>query len=120
MHDSRPVDDGTAADTTKNADTPLRELIVPGEALLPVLKSMLEAAGIRHFFRHEGVQDLFGLGGLGAGYNFITGAPTLVVEAADLEAAAAILRDVEQAHDTPPWPDGDGDGESEGEAGSDD
>ncbi len=42
-------------------------------ALLALAKVALDGAGIRYVIQGEGVQDLFGMGRLGSGYNMITG-----------------------------------------------
>lgn len=87
----------------------LRELTVPHDSLLPVVKAMLESSGVRYFIKDEGVQSLIGIGGLVTGYNPVTGAPVLVVAPEDYEAAVEILREVELAYHTPVALDDEGD-----------
>lgn len=89
-------------------DLTLRELPIPHDSLLPVLKAMLEASNVPYFIKDEGVQSLIGIGGLVTGYNPVTGAPVLVVAPEDFDAALEIMREVEQAYHTPPTPDSDG------------
>ena len=60
-------------------------------AMLPVVASVLEQAGIEFFIRNEKTQNLFGLGQIGGGYNLITGAPTLLVAASKLQEAKDLL-----------------------------
>lgn len=75
------------------------------DSLLPVLKAMLDASGVRYFVKDEGVQNLIGpFGALVVDYNPVTGPPVLVVDPEDLEAAVEILREVETAHHSPPAP----------------
>ena len=54
-------------------------------------KAALDSAGIRYVTQGEGVQDLFGLGRLGIGYNNITGPPRICVPAGDVEDAREVL-----------------------------
>ena len=66
----------------------------PDVALFALAKAALEEAGIRYVTQAEGLQDLFGLGRLGSGYNLITGAPRIRVRAADAERAREILAEL--------------------------
>lgn len=63
----------------------------PDVALFALAKAALDEAGIRYVTQAEGLQDLFGLGRLGTGYNLITGAPRIRVPAEDAERARAIV-----------------------------
>jgi hypothetical protein len=63
-------------------------------ALIAVAKSLLEAEGIEYFVRAEPVQNLFGYGGLGAGYNFITGPAEFVVREDEAERALELLQEL--------------------------
>ncbi len=54
-------------------------------------KVALDQAGIRYVTEGEGVQDLFGLGRIGTGYNNITGPPRICVPAAHVERARKLL-----------------------------
>jgi len=56
-----------------------------------VIKSMLENQGIRTWTRNEHVQNLFGMGQLGAGYNFITGPIKILIHAHDETIAREII-----------------------------
>jgi len=81
--------------TSKGKEVPgadfLEAAVLPNPAVLAVAKSLLEGAGLRFFIRNEGVQSLFGWGEMGTGYNFITGPPVLMVEAARAEEARELL-----------------------------
>lgn len=60
-------------------------------ALAPVAVAMLEEAGIRHELAGEGVQDLFGAGRLGTGWNVLTGPVRFRVEASRVDEARRIV-----------------------------
>ncbi len=64
-------------------------------ALLAVAKSLLEDAGIDFFAKGEGVQDLFGWGRFGTGFNPLIGAVKLQVAADDAEEARERLKDLQ-------------------------
>lgn len=72
----------------------LTELVEPATATL--LTSLLDEAGIRYEIEGEGVQDFFGLGRWGTGFNPITGAPSLRVDAGRLEEAQAIVASLDR------------------------
>lgn len=63
-------------------------------ARLLVAKSILEGAGIRYFAKGEGLQDLFGLGRFGTGFNPLMGLVKLQVEERDAEAAKELLKEL--------------------------
>ena len=65
------------------------------EAVIAVIKSILDEAGIRYLAKGEGVQDLFGVGILGTGFNPITGPVQFRVMPEDQEYAAELLKDVD-------------------------
>lgn len=60
---------------------------------LPHVQAMLEAAEIPVFVRGEGVQNLFGAGVMGTGYDLITGPPVVMVPASRLDEAGQVLAD---------------------------
>ena len=60
--------------------------------LIAIAKSLLEGEGIEYLVRSEPVQNLFGWGGLGAGYNIITGPAEFVVRADEAERAQELLQ----------------------------
>ena len=59
--------------------------------LFATAKAALDSAGIRYVTEGEGVQDLFGLGRIGTGYNNITGPPRICVPARHVERARKLL-----------------------------
>jgi hypothetical protein len=63
-------------------------------ALVAMAKSLLEDEGIEYLVRGEGLQDLFGWGRLGAGYNILTGPAEFAVRSADAERARRLLHDL--------------------------
>src|SRR5258706_12007706 len=64
-------------------------------ALVPVIESVLRGAGIEFLVKSERVQDLFGWGRIGLGYNAITGPIQIQVTTDDREAAEELLKGVE-------------------------
>lgn len=65
------------------------------EAVVAVIKSILDEAGIRYLAKGEGVQDLFGVGILGTGFNPITGPVQFRVMPEDQEYATELLKDID-------------------------
>lgn len=63
-------------------------------ALLAVAQSLLQDRGIPYCLKGDQIQDLFGWGRMGAGYNILVGPAQLQVVAPDAEAAEALLRDL--------------------------
>jgi len=59
--------------------------------LFALAKAELDQAGIRYITQGEGLQDLFGMGRIGTGFNFITGPPRIRVTADNAERARRIL-----------------------------
>ena len=66
----------------------------PGQ--IAFIKSLLEDSEIPYSLQGEGVQDLFGLGRLGAGYNLITGPVKVQVPESRAEEARELLNNMEQ------------------------
>jgi hypothetical protein len=64
-------------------------------ALFPVARSILEGEEVPFFVRGEELQDLFGIGRLGLGFNPIVGPIEIQVSAADVERARELLAEVE-------------------------
>jgi len=74
------------------------------QGLVALVKSLLQSADIEFMVRGEGIQNLFGIGGLSAsGFNPITGPAEFLVSAEDADDARTLLEDL-TADD-----DGDGD-----------
>lgn len=59
------------------------------------IKSLFEDADIPLLVKGEGVQDLFGMGRLGTGYNFITGPVQIQVPKSKFEEAQELLGSME-------------------------
>lgn len=64
------------------------------EAIVAVVKSILDEAQIRYLVEGEGVQDLFGVGVIGTGFNPITGPVVFKVMPEDEAYASELLKDV--------------------------
>jgi hypothetical protein len=80
-----------------NPDIELTTVFRTGEPdVIAMATSLLQAEGIDFFIRGENVQHLFGSGGLGAGYNFITGPAEFVVRVDDAVRARDVLRELER------------------------
>lgn len=80
-------------------------LTVTDASLLPHIKAVLDAAGVRYLVKNEGVQHLFGWGTAVFGFNPITGPPVVMVETSELDRARALLREfsgVDQERETAP------------------
>ena len=69
-------------------------LSVANPALIALAKSLLDAEGIEYLVRGENVQDLFGWGQLGAGFNIVTGPAEFVVREDDAQRARELLRNL--------------------------
>ena len=65
--------------------------------LVPVIESLLVGEGIAHYVQGENLQDLFGAGRIGAGFNVLAGLPVLYVESARVDEAKRLLADLQQA-----------------------
>ena len=66
------------------------------EAIVSVVKSMLDEAKIRYIAQGEGVQDLFGVGIIGTGFNPVTGPVIFKVMPEDEEYARELLNDISE------------------------
>lgn len=73
---------------------------VSDPALLPVVESLLKGAGIAHYIHGSNVQDLFGVGRMGTGFNVVAGQPTLFVDSSRVEEARQLLQEVAPAPDS--------------------
>jgi len=79
---------------THERGDPVTVLETGDPALLAVAKSLLEEAGIQYFAKGEAVQDLFGVGRFGSGFNPFTGPVQLQVAVSDAEEAKRLLQDL--------------------------
>ncbi len=66
------------------------------EAIVSVVKSVLDEAQIRYIAQGEGVQDLFGVGVIGTGFNPITRPIIFKVMPEDEEYAKELLKDISE------------------------
>ncbi|MBZ5534927.1 MAG: DUF2007 domain-containing protein [Acidobacteriia bacterium] len=78
------------------SDSLVTILTTEDPAILAYAKSLLEGAGIQFLVRGEGLQDLFGAGRIGTGYNLISGPIELQVEPKDEEKASEILSEIQE------------------------
>ena len=63
-------------------------------AIIPIVESLFDDAGIDYMTSAEGLQDLFGWGRFGGTYNFVIGPIRFFVRREDEEAARAILAEL--------------------------
>jgi len=68
------------------------------EGIIALVKSILDEAKIQYLAKGEGVQDLFGVGVLGTGFNPITGPVEFRVMPEDVEYAKELLKDVKESN----------------------
>jgi hypothetical protein len=64
------------------------------DGLIAIVKSILDEAQIKYLAEGEGVQDLFGVGVLGTGFNPVTGPVVFKVLPEDADYARQLLKDV--------------------------
>ncbi len=69
------------------------------EAIISLIKSILDEAEIKYMIAGEGVQGLVGVGVFGTGYNPITGPAVIKVMPEDAEYAKELLKDIEEKPD---------------------
>ena len=65
-------------------------------ATIAIAKSILQEAEIQHHVKGEGLQDLFGAGRIGSGFNIVTGPAEIQVGKDDEERARKVLEDLEE------------------------
>jgi len=70
-------------------------LTTGNQAIIAVAKSLLDDANIKYFAKGEGLQNLFGFGTLGTGFNPIVGPIEMQVEEHQAEEAKIILAGLE-------------------------
>jgi Putative prokaryotic signal transducing protein len=69
---------------------------------LEMAKSLLDSADVDYWVKGEGLQDLFGAGRIGAGFNLTIGPMLLQVDEADESDAKSILSEIpSNASDSP-------------------
>lgn len=69
------------------------------EGLIAIVKSLLDEAEIKYLVKNEGIQDLFGIGVFGTGFNPLTGPIQIQVLPEDEATAKEILKDVEASEE---------------------
>jgi len=75
--------------------------------LVALAKSLLEGERIEYLARGEGLQDLFGGGRLGGGFNIVVGPVEFVVRSDDAPRVRALLRDLASVEEARPPDDAD-------------
>jgi hypothetical protein len=75
-------------------------LALPNAALVSFVQALLGSAGIRFFIKGEQLQDLFGLGRFGTGFNLIAGPSVLFVESGRVDEARELLAELDDREDT--------------------
>ncbi len=65
-------------------------------ALIAMAKSLLDGAGIRYIVKGENLQNLFGGGVIGTGYNLVVGPAQIQVQREDQAAALKLLAELEE------------------------
>jgi putative signal transducing protein len=71
-------------------------LTTGNEAVIAVAKSLLDDADIKYFAKGEQLQNLFGVGTIGTGYNPLVGPIQLQVEEHQADEAKTILAGLEE------------------------
>jgi hypothetical protein len=66
------------------------------DGVIAIVKSMLDEAQIQYLAQGEGVQDFFGVGVIGTGFNPITGPVVFKVMPEDEDYARELLKDVKE------------------------
>ena len=71
-------------------------MTVGNAALLPHIKGILDGAAVRYFVKNDQqLQNLLGWGTVGLGYSNVVGPPVVMVDAAQLDLARELLRDLD-------------------------
>lgn len=69
------------------------------EGVVSIVKSILDEAKIQYLAQGEGVQDLFGVGVVGVGFNPVTGPVQFKVMPEDEKYARELLKDITENDD---------------------
>jgi hypothetical protein len=84
--------DSARPDLPPRDDLELVTVLASGDpGLMAVAKSLLRSADIPFLVQGEGLQDLFGVGRIGSGFNVVTGPARLQVGADDADDAREVL-----------------------------
>lgn len=87
--------DPVRPDRPPRHDLQLVTVLASGDpGLMAVAKSLLQSADIPFLVQGEGVQDLFGVGRVGSGFNIVTGPAKLQVGLDDADDARELLSDL--------------------------
>ncbi len=90
-----PTPPPTDAEAEEQPDVELVSVLETGDpAEIALAESLLLEAGIPYSKQGDRVQDLFGIGRMGAGFNVLTGPARLLVPVEHAEAASEMLRDL--------------------------
>lgn len=71
-------------------------------AIVAVVKSILDEAGIKFMPKGENIQNLFGIGNIGTGYNILTGPVEFLVMPEDEAYAKILLSEIDEESDIEP------------------
>lgn len=78
--------------TETHPDVTLERVYATGDpAVIPLVKSLLDDAGIAFLAKGDAIQDLFGWGRLGTGLNYVIGPVEFFVAQEDAPSALEIL-----------------------------
>jgi hypothetical protein len=80
-----------ATNDVEIGDPPVKVYETGNAALIPLLESLLDSAGIEYLAKGEGIQDLFGWGRLGSNLNYVIGPVEFLVRADQADEARAII-----------------------------
>jgi hypothetical protein len=69
------------------------------QGVIALIKSILDEAEVKYYAKGEDIQNLFGVGVIGTGYNPLTGPVEIQVLEEDAEYAKELLKDVTEAGD---------------------
>ncbi|MFI5176500.1 MAG: DUF2007 domain-containing protein [Terriglobia bacterium] len=82
-----------------HSDSLVTILTIEDPAILAYAKSLLKEAGIQSLAKGEGLQDLFGAGRIGTGFNLVSGPIELQVEPQDEKKARRLLSEIQKRKD---------------------
>ena len=82
--------------TKKDNERLITVFATGNKAVIGVAKSILDDAGIKYFAKNEGIENLFGLGVFGTGYNILTGPIELQVLEENENEAKELLKDLSE------------------------
>lgn len=95
IHEIPPEADDLPSELVQDHSDLITVFMAGNAGLIALAKSILEGAGIPYFAKGEGLQSLFGLGGLGTGFNPLVGPVQIQVPRDCEKAAVGLLVDLE-------------------------